>query len=388
MKYSVLMSSFLCAIIVFSSTSIGSVFGAVAEDSAVPKGIKSETPATTKLPTSRPVSSTKMPQLHLGSALGSENSGTDEDEQMDFIRNLIEGRMRKEAFTDKEMMVIANIKEGVEPTQESGFYLMMDRVSKLPPIREKALDQFTEPSYYQLQSNTHVFRYHVIIRTEIKLHKIIIRNMANGGISRSPYWVDNVKERNDRPIYEIHGTVIDEEPKRSFMKPIIVYTDKLPKNLPEGKKLNDGEDGFKYEGRNLRTCKLAGVLYKTHEISRLDKQGKIKYPVLISWWMKPEVVKVREKEESPTISSVYGSLIIGALVVIGVGIFIYIKMSLSKTKSQSTFISSNYHPLRDIDRDDEIYLNKDVDPDLAAAAREFRKERGIEDPPGHQDDTE
>ncbi len=339
--------------------------------------VVAESSGGSESPETQPAGEPPLPELIFGPPPGPQQ--THADLQLELIQKQIIDPMSQDAFTERDRQVLMNVREGVEPVQENGFYLMMGKIAHLPRINEAALTEFTRPSYHSLINNPDALKYHEVLGMRVRVFEVLKRSIANGLLTpHKKYWPVN------SPVFEIWGTNADST--RHKEEPLCIYCPHLPLGLPEP----SGKTEYKRTYRDGPVCTFAGVFYKVFaDMQRGDiddkRPAKMRtYPVILSWWAAAE-----EQEEAPptpgegmtglqygVVAIIFGVFIFGGLV-----LFFFLKKKVSTGRAGDRYLSSKYTPLRDTSHDDDMYGNGEVDADLAAAARAYRQEKHLDDPP-------
>ena len=303
-------------------------------------------------------------------------------------RKIVE-TMKEDNFSDRDKMVLKTVKERVEPTQETGFYLMMQKITEELPadIDSDMLDKFLNVNYRNFITSPDSLKYHDVLRMRVRVYKIKKLCVANGGLQpHRHYWP------LEKPVYEVWG--VNADGKIPEIEPLCFYSPRIPAGLPEVKPSPEDEDLWKYEGKNVRVCNVVGVFYKIVEKMQegnLDKKNvrvKMKpqmrrYPVLLSWWSGVEE-KVQASRGQTSRGPYMFVLLISVVLAGALLMFVFLKKRITAGRGRSGHLASSYRPLRDVSQDDRMYENQEVDSELADAARAYRKEKGLDDPPGYR----
>ena len=289
-------------------------------------------------------------------------------------------------LTEREKQILATVRDGSKSVEENGFYMMMAKISAFPALGPEALRELDAPAIKNLTRDPDRYRYRPM-RLNIRVFYVMKLSVKGKTISSNPYWP------SEKPMWEIHGTGAEGPP--SAAGPLIVYSAIPPPNLPEADtKRPDGRLAYQKGPRYV----LAGIFYKY--IEGLDtgdeatKQQR-KYPVVLAWEM-------RKLSQGPIKGPVNwilpGAIFLG--LVLGVVVFVFLKRYIRRDKRRRDgLMFSHYRPLREAPArrerkkparrerksapQDTGETDTQVDPDLIAAAAEYRPPGGSEkNPPG------
>lgn len=288
-------------------------------------------------------------QSHLSPALG----------PVDTIRSSL-------AFTDRERKVLAETIDGTQSVEEVGFYMLMGKIAKFPQLSAVQSKQLDAPAYGNLLALPNRYRFHPI-RLSAWIYQVEKMTVDDQKISSSPYWP------SEKPIWAIYGLAGDSE---NYDQPLIIYSTVQPPNLPKPSKiLRDG----RFEYKNPLRYFVEGVYFKFLEKIDTDKKQQRKYPVVLTWQLRAKPSPKASPMKKPLLG---GIVLLG--IALGLAIFIFLKKKLKTTKPIRHGISGFPHHYQQRDAepdrdDDETEESHEVDPDLAAAAKQYRKEHRMDE---------
>ena len=266
-------------------------------------------------------------------------------------------------FSEREKQILATVRDGGKTVEGNGFYMMMAKIAAFGTLNPAALSELDAPAAKNLTRDPDRYRYQPM-RLNIRVFYVIKLSVEGKTISSNPYWP------SEKPMWEIHATSADTpEPTAA---PLIVYCAVPPPDLPQAdEKRMDGRFAYKKSPRYM----VAGIFYKY--VERLDtgddmtKQRRRRYPVILAWQMRKALPR---PTKGPVNKVLAGVILLG--LVLGIVIFIFLKKHIRRDKKQhDNQMFGNYRPLRETGTipNDARDPDAQVDPDLVAAAEEYRK---------------
>jgi hypothetical protein len=159
----------------------------------------------------------------------------------------------------------------------------------------------------------------------------------------------------------------------------------MPPSQPDG---GPHDDGYAEYGEGKAPLyEVEAVFYKTivtvSRGSENEAPQPMQYPVVLAWqW--DRVAEVGAFDGPPPSHYIIGALMLMGIIIGGALFFLLRKRT--KKYRESGGMWQKYHALRDEQAaaDSLEATPTDVDPDLAAAAQEYRKERGLDDKATHE----
>jgi hypothetical protein len=267
-------------------------------------------------------------------------------------------------LTKRDEQILQKISDGGQSIEENSFYLLMSRVAGLGKLNKEQIKKDLDAvTWRNLTRTPNRYRFQPV-RMKVKIFYIGTLTVDSRKISATPYWP------SEKPIYAIHCTNADAVDHAS--EPMILYSASLPPDLPEKSHVEDDGSAAYRSGPEYD---IAGVFYKyTINIDKKSSQPR-KYPVILVWQM--------SKAESPVAVSWSQRILAGAgflVAVLIVVVFLFIKKRVTRRPARPMF--GDYKPLRDEEEDyrpGEEDQPTEVDPDLTAAVKEYRKDHSLHD---------
>jgi hypothetical protein len=272
-------------------------------------------------------------------------------------------------LNDIETQMLSTVSDGTPSSEESGFYMMMGKVALLPKLTDGSLKELEAPGYKNVMRTPNRFRYQPLAM-QVRIYTVAKLTVKNRRISaHGQYWPIQ------KPMWEIFCTTTGKTPDIEHNQPLILYSSVIPTGLlDKGKKVDDDKWNFT-KGPSFV---FAGVFYKVVKKNDRATNTARNYPVFLVWQV--GIVSVAAKHWS--LDVIPGVLIVLGLLTGGI-LFVKLRRRIKRKKNelQRGTIFKNYTPLRD--SDDDIYDTKNddkaIDPELTQAAREYRKDHGIDD---------
>jgi len=261
--------------------------------------------------------------------------------------------------------------------RQTTFCMVLAKVADLPEMSEEQLARFGRPAYAELQEHPERFATPPIrgLRKKVHVAKVFRVSPDNGTMTYSQYW------RRNRPVWKLF--CLDAEVPHPHDCPLIVFTPVDPTHLlPEPDRTGE-EDGVPFTAyvarepyTDLPTLDLAAVFYRIRRAREEGSENVRDYPVLIAWQLKGG------PDKSGMGHAKY--LILLFIVLIAAGLFYYIRR-MAKRHPPGSGQGPAYAPRRDrgtggageepAPAEEKQAADGPVDPDLAAAAEEFRKRK-------------
>ncbi len=281
-------------------------------------------------------------------------------------------------LTPEQRAILADVPDGNRHGDETGIKMLLRLVDDLPKFTSSDLTTLDEPAWNNLVTYPHRYRGQMI-RMQVRVFRV--RKLTPP--SEFGHW------RDDRPVYEIGG--LNAPGMIQPDQPVLLYSVEDPSKVL-GKPTRTEGDRWFYDspGRGM----TVGAVY--YRVARgPDQTGASRlFP-----WM---VVADMQEPLAPGSGGLSGGFggsrftiyaLIGVLIVI---LLFYYKRMKDRGKREEAsaepyrfqrFQWKDEHRYVDRDRPrpdrepDEERLDGPVDPDLTAAAAEWRKQHGLDDEP-------
>ncbi len=262
-------------------------------------------------------------------------------------------------LNERDKSILGNITDGSESVEDIGFYMLMGKIAKFPQLSVGQSKDFDIPAYGNLLRQPGRYRLEPV-RLTVRIVQIEKLTVGDGKISSNPYW------SSDKPIWAIFGPPADSEAPET--QPMIVYCTTRPSDLPQPKKiLPNGREEF--SGKILYT--INGVFYKYIETMAADGKGTRKYPVLLAWQSRPAESKIFDVKNSVWANQVLAGVVLLATV-LALAVFVYIRKKTKPARQRLAEPNQKFSGQTHSANDDEDFV--EVDPELAAAAEQYRQE--------------
>lgn len=269
-------------------------------------------------------------------------------------------------FKQADKDVTAKLRDGTKGIHENAFYWMMKKTSTLPQLTKNQLNRLDSPSYTNMLRSPDRYRF-MPIKMRVYIYTVQKLTTENGFLVPSPFW------NSDKPIYRIHATN-EAAGQAHRIEPLIIYSDKLPPKLPENFQKND--DGTK-EYRTGPLYEIAGIFFKYTDEKNRDNNAIVSYPVVLAW----QFNNTRTFQQKNIITKV-GMIVVILIIVLGGAAYFFLRKRLRAIRKPLNQ-SELFHSLDDVfnDDDDDIDPNSAIPPELAQAAKDYRKLHGLDEEP-------
>ncbi len=286
-------------------------------------------------------------------------------------------------LTDEEKVVLSSIKDRTGEFDETPLYVMLAVAARAPKLDAIEWDQLDRPAYVNLLTDPNRYRA-TPLRTKVQVY-YVTKLQPGAGLNFSQFWP------KDRPVWMMDCVPADTPMQKE--KPLRVFSIQDPTSLI-GEPARVGEHQRREYPRGP-TVRVAGLFYKLYR-TREEGSGKLRdYPQLVAWQLAQTIQSV------PLGGFDFGQLAHMAplaVIVIGLGaLFYFTRKRLARLREQDRRDRPRPRPDRaardrrsgaarqrkprdgeDEEEDDEE-IDGPVDPDLTAAVRQFRRERGLDD---------
>ncbi len=274
--------------------------------------------------------------------------------------------------------------------------MLLAKASEMAPLSDGQWSSLDQVAYANLISHPERYTGRPIrLRLYVQLAQKLIA--GSDELAATPDW------RQGNVVWRIDA-MEPEALDRDEELPIRLFCVQDPTAVLGRAIMQDGEElVFGLKGRtNGPLVEVAGLFYKTWDFEPRQSQsiqtqvqedgtiamssGLISNPILVVWDMR--LVSRRETSIMSDSTPFKPALIITILVMLVV-VFYLLKRTIRQRRQTDRLPAraglAQYHPLRDVELDDEPEAERDeedeaVDPDLAAAADAFRREREEETP--------
>lgn len=257
-----------------------------------------------------------------------------------------------------EKQVLVTVHDETDWVAENAFFLLMSKVAALE--QENWPSNLDSPAPANLIDRPDRYRYEPIAIT-VRIWRIMELSTANRRLRSNYYWP------RDKTLYEIQATsALPPGPDGTPVgEPIILFADHKPLRLPKPTAAENG----RYQYASGPEYRIEGLFYKT--IRRPGEKDNLMHtmPVILTVRAEP-TYRTFVHEKSGSLKAVMTVLLGCGLVA---GYFFVKRHLLGKRKATDRPRFSEYTPLRDSDDSEEP-----VDPALAAAAEQYRREHGDE----------
>lgn len=278
----------------------------------------------------------------------------------------------KLSFSENDRQVLMTLRDDTRTIEEAAFYLMLSKVADLPDLNPREQLDLDSPSVSNLTRRPEAYRFQPV-RLQVRVYTVTQLSAdarhADRLFTPSVYWPAS------RPLYVIHAVSVDPKTRSSLPdQPVVIYSDTPPPNLP-GDGLGDS-GRVEYKDGQAPLYDVMAVFYKTiRNISRGSEDEPpqlLRYPVVLAWqW--------EDVYERPSLGPSGTYVMTGVLamgLVLAAAVFFFLRKR-TKAARASGQLWQNYRPLRDKDEDDaDTPADEDetIDPNLAAAASDYRKQ--------------
>ncbi|NBB94354.1 MAG: hypothetical protein GVY16_01255 [Planctomycetes bacterium] len=293
----------------------------------------------------------------------------------DAPRTPAEAIRRKLDLSDRDKQVLINVRDNTQSVDEPGFYLMLSKVAALPSLDKPQRLQLDSPAIPNLALSPDDYR-HKPMRLLVRVHTVseLTTDARHSSrlMSASPYWP------SDKAVWKIHAVGVEPQSGTGLPgQPIVIYSPIKPPDLPGD---GPGKDGYvEYGEKKAPLYSILAVFYKaiktTSRGSENESRRCMQYPVVLAWqWDK--VAEVPSGQPSTYIAA--GVIAMGVL--LAGAIFAFLRKRAKRYK-QSGGMWQTYQPRREAEPDEPVDEDEptEVDPDLAAAAREYRTAMGLDE---------
>ncbi|MHC4561267.1 MAG: hypothetical protein ACYS8X_00675 [Planctomycetota bacterium] len=275
----------------------------------------------------------------------------------------------------------------------SALYFMLDKASRLPPLAGEDLNALDRPSYHNLVRWPQRYAGRPIrMRVLVQL----VQKQTAG--APGELGIDRTHWRQGRVAWLIDG--FDADGELAIQRPVRIFsvadpTPILPKPV---KIVNDNEWHYP---QTLVEVDLAGVFYKvweheergTEDTTRRRQPGDIQikqfrsYPIVIAWQLNPVGVSRTRQPHAFVAMDFIGFIVIGLVFMVVVFFLLarHVRRTRRAGRNGSPFWEGKYRSLRDEEEDDDQAPDDndlDIDPALKAAADNYRRQHGQDQPNG------
>ncbi len=281
-------------------------------------------------------------------------------------------------LTHMERGILKSVRDFDRQDLHKPLFILLRRAAALPRLDAEQLDTLDRPSYRNMLKRPERYRGEPIRMT---VHVSAVYEYSPDSQLRPPatrWWP------RDRTFWGLD--CLKSSGKKAWDEPVVIYTHLDPTSiLGKGKPADNCTLYDPWKNK----IELAGVFYKVYEAQeRGDKKTDAKhrrmYPVIVAW----QIDKARKAPSPPAADSrMYIILLIVAMLVF---LFMYFKRV---TRRQRQAGGAKYQSIRDLSKivpqpevvgeplskDEQAGDAAEVDPDLKAAAEEYRKEKGLDD---------
>ena len=264
-------------------------------------------------------------------------------------------------LTEMEKTILSDTRDRSRQLDEKGLYVMLRRTAALPLLNPRQLDSLNQLSLENILIAPETYRG---LPTKLKLAVFTVQEWKPGKqLSISKWWPKG------RSVWCIKG--IDVSGKEPSKLPVLVLSvmnplDKLPTPSRE-------EEDVKVFATAPRV-EMAGVFYKVFADpsvgSKTQESAMTDYPVLLVWQVLPAAPLLTPPAQSPYNSPIVW---IGVLVLLAV-LFFYFRKAARQAKNAVHVGTVEFHRTR-VDDLLKEESHEEVDPDLKAAAEQFRVQR-------------
>ncbi len=264
-------------------------------------------------------------------------------------------------LSDAETQALAAVTDRVSQWKEPAFYMLLDRVSKLPRLSQQGFADLDQPAYRSLLTQPQKYRGCPV---RLKVHVFRVLKMSSqepkGALGYSPLWP------KEKVVWRMFCATATDQYEQ---QPIVVFATFEPGGLGKPDKITiDGEQQYPL-GPQLE---LAAVFYKIYQ-DKEKTSGKLRdYPLLLGWQSQSAGHRATEFWLHPAV--LYPSIAIGA-VAIG---YYFLRRHVRDLRRKNT--RPKYRPKQDAETTaQQPAASNGVDPLLKEAAEQYKESQQSDD---------
>jgi len=290
------------------------------------------------------------------------------------------------AFTPTEQAILDDVRNTPMKVRPSGrswpqpedrkdFYILMGKVADLPPLKDADYYDLDRPAYRSFMQEPNRW-FGRPMRMTVLVFQVEKLTVDNGKLNASIFW------RKEAPIWKLY--CLNAKAETPGLEPVTVYVPVDPTNIlgQPPHKSDHGRMGYEVPGRR---AEIAGVFLRNYQdVNRGGVDGRPtvrEFPAVLAWQIAPPTEW--EKKTNAFSESHFILLLLAGFLIL----FLLMRARMARNRREQPDTWESRHPMREADRMEEGDAEPPeeeepgpVDPQLAAAAKQYRKEKGIDEP--------